>query len=130
MNKLIIAIAILLPTLTFAQQDDISPERKRAIDSLAMEKVKDLSKYISIIGSKETPFSEASRVIDRALELFSDGAQMGVSSLNRKEIQYYGVKKYFERLMALSDLLFKQLLPLGARDYIDVQSFMWVIAKY
>lgn len=102
MNKLIIAIAILLPTLTFAQQDDISPERKRAIDSLAMEKVKDLSKYISIIGSKETPFSEASRVIDRALELFSDGAQMGVSSLNRKEIQYYGVKKYFERLMALS----------------------------
>lgn len=84
------------------EQPDISPERKRAIDSLAMEKVKDLSRYITIIGSKETPFSEASRVIERAMELFSDGAQMGVSSLNKKEVQYFGVRKYFERLMALS----------------------------
>ena len=42
-----------------AQKADISPERKQAIDSLALEKVRDLSKYISIIGSKKTPFSEA-----------------------------------------------------------------------
>ena len=33
-------------------QDNISPERKQAIDSLALEKVRDLSKYISIIGNK------------------------------------------------------------------------------
>ena len=35
----------------FAQdkQDNISPQRKQAIDSLALEKVRDLSKYISII---------------------------------------------------------------------------------
>lgn len=85
-----------------AQTDDVSPERKQAIDSLALEKVRDLSKYVSIIGNKKTPFSEATRVMDRAEELFSPGSEMGVSSLNRKEVNYYKVRKYFERLMALN----------------------------
>ncbi len=85
-----------------AQTAEISPQRKQAIDSLALEKVRDLSKYISIIGSKKTPFSEASRVMDRAEELFAAGSEMGVSSLDRKEITYYKVRKYFERLMALN----------------------------
>ncbi|MDV3310505.1 MAG: hypothetical protein LOY03_16985 [Cyclobacteriaceae bacterium] len=85
-----------------AQSADISPERKQAIDSLALEKVRDLSKYISIIGNKNTPFSEATRVMDRAEELFAPDAEMGVSSLNRKEIAYYKVRKYFERLIALN----------------------------
>lgn len=83
-------------------QTQVSPERKRAIDSLAMEKVKDLSKYISIIGNKDTPFSEANRVIDRASELFASDSKMGVSTLNSTEIKYYTVRKYFERLMALN----------------------------
>ncbi|MCK5705263.1 MAG: hypothetical protein KAI29_29130 [Cyclobacteriaceae bacterium] len=83
-------------------QPEISPERKQAIDSLALEKVKDLGKYISIIGNKDTPFSEANRVIDRALELFAEGSQMGVSSINRKDIKYYGIREYFQRLMALN----------------------------
>jgi hypothetical protein len=85
-----------------AQSDDISPERKQAIDSLALEKVRDLSKYISIIGNKKTAFSEANRVMDRAEELFSPGSEMGVSSLETKEVNYYKVRKYFERLMALN----------------------------
>jgi hypothetical protein len=85
-----------------AQNNDISPQRKQAIDSLALEKVRDLSKYISIIGDKKTPFSEASRVMDRAEELFAPDSEMGVSSLNRKEVNYYKVRKYFERLMALN----------------------------
>lgn len=80
----------------------LSPARKQAIDSLAMEKVRDLSKYISIIGDKKTPFSEANRVIDRALELFMDDSEIGVSSLNRSEVAYYPIRKYFERLMALN----------------------------
>lgn len=85
-----------------AQNADISPERKQAIDSLALEKVRDLSKYIGIIGNKKTPFSEATRVMDRAEELFSPDSEVGVSSLNRKEVNYYKVRKYFERLMALN----------------------------
>lgn len=85
-----------------AQADDVSPERKQAIDSLALEKVRDLSKYISIIGNKKTAYSEATRVMDRAEELFAPGSEMGVSSLNRKEVNYYKVRKYFERLMALN----------------------------
>ncbi len=85
-----------------AQTAEISPERKQAIDSLALEKVRDLSKYIAIIGNKKTPFSEAQRVMDRAEELFAPDSEMGVSSLNRKEISYYKVRKYFERLMALN----------------------------
>lgn len=86
----------------FAQSGDISPERKQAIDSLALEKVRDLSKYISIIGNKKTAFSEASRVMDRAEELFAPGSEMGVSSINRKEVNYFKVRQYFERLMALN----------------------------
>lgn len=96
-------LGLFLVGTAFAQTGgDISPERKQAIDSLALEKVRDLSKYISIIGNKKTPFSEANRVMDRAEELFTPDSEMGVSSLNRKEVNYYKVRKYFERLMALN----------------------------
>ncbi|HBH23940.1 MAG TPA: hypothetical protein DDY13_11020 [Cytophagales bacterium] len=96
------SLVFLLFALPSWAQPGLSPQRKQAIDSLALEKVRDLSKYISIIGNKETPFSEANRVIERALELFTEEAQMGVSSLNREEIKYYNVREYFERLMALN----------------------------
>ncbi|HSJ66332.1 MAG TPA: hypothetical protein VK921_01600 [Anditalea sp.] len=92
----------LTAAVSVAQTADISPQRKQAIDSLALEKVKDLSKYISIIGSKETQFSEANRVMDRAEELFAPAAEMGVSSINTKDVAYYKVRRYFERLMALN----------------------------
>ena len=103
-NKSLFTLLIGLCIVSFvsAQTADISPARKQAIDSLALEKVRDLSKYISIIGNKKTPFSEATRVMDRAEELFAPDSEMGVSSLNRKEINYYKVRKYFERLMALN----------------------------
>ena len=89
-------------TMALAQEAPISQERKRAIDSLAIEKVRDLSKYITLIGSKETPFSEADRIIDRAQELFMKDAKIGVSTLARPEIKYFTVRKYMERLMALN----------------------------
>ncbi|MEH0155881.1 hypothetical protein V6R21_17175 [Limibacter armeniacum] len=84
------------------EEPPIPPARKAAIDSLAMEKVRDLSKYISKVGNKQTSFSEANRVIERALELFMDDAQIGVSSLNREKIQYYTVRKYLEHLNRLN----------------------------
>jgi hypothetical protein len=95
---------VLLASLSFtaSAQDELSPGRKRAVDSLALEKVRDLSKYISIIGDKETPFAEASRVMDRAEELFMEGSEMGVSSLSSTDIKYYPVRTYFERLMRLN----------------------------
>jgi len=105
MNKSNIILSILLlfgVAISVFAQPEISPERKQAIDSLALEKVRDLGKYISIIGNKDTPFSEANRVIDRALELFAEGSQMGVSSISRKDIKYYGIREYFQRLMALN----------------------------
>jgi hypothetical protein len=103
-NIMILFLGLFLATSVsvMAQSDNISPARKQAIDSLALEKVKDLSKYISIIGSKETQFSEANRVMDRAEELFAPGAEMGVSSINSNDIAYYAVRRYFERLMALN----------------------------
>jgi len=85
-----------------AQTDNISPARKQAIDSLALEKVRDLSKYISIIGNKKTQYSEANRVMDRVEELFAPESEMGVSALNKKEVTYYKVRKYLEHLMALN----------------------------
>jgi hypothetical protein len=98
---IISALLVLIGTSAIAQPQ-LSKQRKMAIDSLAMEKIRDLSKYISIIGSKETPFSEANRVIERTLELFVEDAQMGVSSLYKEEIRYYPVRQYLERLMALN----------------------------
>lgn len=105
MNKykfLLLIVFGALITFSASAQDKLSPKRKQAIDSLALEKIRDLSKYISIIGSKDTPFSEANRVIERALELFAEGSQMGVSTINSDEIKYYSVRQYFERLMALN----------------------------
>jgi len=101
-STIIVLAFLMLSSAGVMAQDEITPERKQAIDSLAMEKVKDLSKYISIIGNKETSFSEANRVIDRTLELFAPNSQIGVSSLYRKEIKYYSVRKYLNRLMALN----------------------------
>ncbi|NQV01073.1 MAG: hypothetical protein HQ542_00365, partial [Bacteroidia bacterium] len=94
---------MLMSAAIFAQgNDDLSPQRKQAIDSLALEKVRDLSKYISIIGNKDTPWSEAQRVIERAVELFMPGSEMGVSSLSRPEVHYYKIREYFDRLMQLN----------------------------
>lgn len=101
LKNILLLIFLAAGTFAFAQ-DDVDPRRKQAIDSLALEKVKDLSKYISIIGDKQTPFSEAQRVIDRAAELFAPDSEMGVSSLSDEEITYYKVREYFERLMALN----------------------------
>ncbi len=98
----IVVFCLLAFALSAIAQPELSPERKIAVDSLALEKVKDLSKYISMIGDKKTPFSEANRAIDRAMELFMEGSQMGVSALSRKEIKYYPVRKYLQRLMALN----------------------------
>ena len=97
---LLFGIFLIGNTQLVAQE--LSPERKQAVDSLALEKVRDLSKYIKIVGSKETPWSEANRVIDRAEELFAPDAEIGVSSLASNEVQYYKVRKYLERLMRLN----------------------------
>ncbi len=89
----------------YAQSSFYSRERRddiEKIDSLAMEKIRDLSKYIAIIGNKSTPFTEADKVIERALELFAEGSQIGVSSLSSDEVKYYGIREYFEKLMALN----------------------------
>ena len=103
MKKIIATLAFVVCFAGIAlAQDELSFERKQAIDSLALEKVRDLSKYIKIVGSKEPPFSEANRVIDRAEELFMSDAEIGVSSLSSNQITYYRVRKYFEHLMRLN----------------------------
>ena len=104
MKKIIATLVIALCVVgsAMAQEELIDFERKQAIDSLALEKVRDLSKYIKIVGSKDTPFSEANRVIDRAEELFMSDAEIGVSSLSSNQITYYRVRKYMEHLMRLN----------------------------
>jgi len=83
-------------------QDNLSQKRKQAVDSLALEKVNDLSRYISIIGNKETQIAEANRVINRACELFMKGSEIGVSSIYKKGIEHYKIRQYLERLMRLN----------------------------
>jgi hypothetical protein len=103
--SILTVICILaITTGLFAQdkEDEISPQRKQAIDSLALEKVRDLSKYISIIGDKKTQWSEAQRVIERAVELFMENSEIGVSSLSRPDITNYKIRAYFDRLMQLN----------------------------
>lgn len=102
-TRLSITLAIIcFLGINLSAQTAVDPNREKAIDSLALEKVKDLGKYISIIGNKDTPFSEATRVMDRAEELFAAGSEMGVSSLAAEEVEYYKVREYFKRLMALN----------------------------
>ena len=101
-NKILVIVFSLLFITPSWAQGQLSPARKQAIDSLAMEKIRDLSKYISIIGDKETSTSESYRVIERTLELFMDGSEIGVSSLNSTKIRYFPIKKYLERLMRLN----------------------------
>lgn len=102
-RKLIYTASVLLLFSASAfSQDQLSRKRKQAIDSLALEKIRDLSKYISIVGDKTTEFSEANRVIDRASELFAVDSRIGVSSLFRPEVKYYTVREYFKRLMVLA----------------------------
>ena len=94
--KIIIPALLLIFGIQSFAQDNLSPERKQAIDSLALEKVRDFSKYISLIGDKSTDFSEANRVIERAIELFMEGSEVGVSSLYKEAISYYPVRDYLE----------------------------------
>ncbi len=104
-SSIIGLICLLIMTSgLFAQNKDenISPQRKQAIDSLALEKVRDLSKYISIIGNKSTPWSESQRVIERAVELFMENSEIGVSSLSKPDVAYFKVREYFDRLMKLN----------------------------
>ncbi|MCK9422644.1 MAG: hypothetical protein M0Q38_08605 [Bacteroidales bacterium] len=99
---LIIVVALSSSAYRVSAQDNLSPQRKQAIDSLALEKVRDLSKYISIIGDKQTQWSDAQRVIERAVELFMENSEVGVSSLNKQDVNYYKVREYFDRLMQLN----------------------------
>lgn len=100
--SLIILVSLFAVSKQATAQDNLSPQRKQAIDSLALEKVRDLSKYISIIGDKQTPWSDAQRVIERAVELFMENSEIGVSSLGRQDVNYYKVREYFDRLMQLN----------------------------
>lgn len=104
MKKILIALlfGVFFIGNTQIIAQELSPERKQAVDSLALEKVRDLSKYIKIVGSKDTPWSEANRVIERAEELFAPDAEIGVSSLSSNEVMYYKVRQYLERLMRLN----------------------------
>lgn len=105
MNRVIILAmmtALFATAGPVAAQDNLSPQRKQAIDSLALEKVRDLSKYISIIGDKDTPWSDAQRVIERAVELFMENSEIGVSTKRSPDINYYRVREYFDRLMQLN----------------------------
>jgi len=104
MNKLKfiwIGLALLVSSQLYAQPT-LDATRKAAVDSLALEKVRDLSKYIAIVGNKETPWSEAERVIERALQLFMPESQIGVSSLTNDQVNYYTIEKYLYRLVALN----------------------------
>lgn len=103
-SSLVLICLLIMTSSIFAQNKDenISPQRKQAIDSLALEKVRDLSKYISIIGNKSTPWSESQRVIERAVELFMDNSEIGVSSISKPDVAYFKVREYFDRLMKLN----------------------------
>lgn len=49
----------------------------------------------------------------------------------RFEIQYAPQLRWitYQKVLEMADLLLEQLRPDGAKDYVDVQSFMWVIAR-
>jgi hypothetical protein len=50
----------------------------------------------------------------------------------RFDIQYSPALRWvtYRKVLDMSEMILERLRPLGARDYIDAQSFMWVIEKY
>src|SRR5262249_27102841 len=50
----------------------------------------------------------------------------------RFEIQYSAQLRWitYRKILDMAELLLDRLRTLGARDFIDVQSFMWIIARY
>lgn len=104
MKNLLLLVSFCLGVVgaMWGQAPEISKERKRAIDSLALEKVRDFTRYVALVGDKNTSGTEANRIIERALELFAPGAEIGVSTLNSKKVKNYTIEKYLRRLNALN----------------------------
>ncbi len=131
-----VAIKLTEPQITESPslKGSLNPARKMAVDSLALEKVRDLGKYIHIIGSKNTPFSEANRAIERAAELFEVGSTMEVSSTTRKTIKSYPIKEYFNRLMTLNydqvDITWTEIKYLDNLELLPNGKYMGVITTY
>ena len=67
---------------------------------------------------------------DRFVFLKPDPTVSGAQRL-RFDLEYDAELRWvtYRNLMLLADTLLEKLRPLGARDYIDVQSFLWVIEK-
>ena len=131
-----VAIKLSEPEITDSPslKGSLSPIRKMAVDSLALEKVRDLGKYIHIIGSKNTPFSEANRAVERAAELFEQGSTMEVSSTTRNTIKSYPIKEYFNRLMTLNydqvDITWTEIKYLDNLELLPNGKYMGVITTY
>ncbi|GAB4335209.1 MAG: hypothetical protein OHK0038_12720 [Flammeovirgaceae bacterium] len=104
MKKILLMASLLFAVFAnaYAQAPEISKERKKAIDSLALEKVRDFTKYVSLVGDKNTSGTEAERIIERALELFAPDAEIGVSTLGKKKVKNYKIEQYLRRLNALN----------------------------
>ena len=97
-------ISFLISSLTFAQEEkELDSLEQVKISNLALEKVRELTRYITIIGSKNTKREIANQTINVAMELFiNEECLMGVSSLrNPDNIQYFSIKEYFNRLRML-----------------------------
>jgi predicted ATPase len=104
MKKILLIASLFFAVFAtaYSQAPEISKERKKAIDSLALEKVRDFTKYVSLVGDKNTNGTEAERIIQRALELFAPDAEIGVSTLGKKKVKNYKIEQYLRRLNALN----------------------------
>ncbi len=67
----------------------------------SLQKVEDLGSYIKIIGDKTTEWMEANKAIELATELFIDGSEVEVSSVNTPDKKRSSVPQYLNRLKLL-----------------------------
>lgn len=68
----------------------------------ALQKSRDLGKYLSFISNKNESEEDKQYAIKAALDLFaSDSSRVEVSSLNRKDKKQFYIREYLERLRLL-----------------------------
>ncbi len=101
----LIKISLIFSIFTFSQDktSELDSLEYLKISEMSLDKVKELTRYISIIGGKTTKRELANQMINAAVELFiNEDCLMGVSSLRKPDsIIYYPIRKYFNRLKML-----------------------------
>lgn len=99
---LVLLFSYSLYSQTDTEKPDINQERKDLFKEKTEQRIKDLESAILIISDKDLSTTHRNETIEAAVDYFiSDKNIFEVSSLNRKDVQAFDVRRYLSRLKSL-----------------------------